>query len=360
MTIRIDCDSHFAPRDRFDDVDPRFGSRRPRLWIDAAGREKMTYPEREANLTEHQRWVFRSFQWGESERGMWDPEARIEFMDRVGVDRQVLVPDDDPYQYDVEPELATSVAQAYNNAVSRVMKKYPGRFLGLATLPMQDPERAVRELDRAVGELGLPAPVVITNINGKSVDEPEFWPLYARIEELGVPLIMHASRNSWMLGMERLRKYRLHNTLGCLFEGTHAITSLILGGVFDMFPRLRVAFLETWCGYLPHLMDRLQAEYEHGLDKVIKKRPSEYLDQIWICANVALEQEELAHVIERYGANRIVMETDFPHGMGDDSIGVTGEGVLSEMVAKIPGLTEEQRERIVGLNAAELYGIPAN
>ena len=338
---------------------PGLGSRRPRLWLDAAGRERVTYPEREANLTDHQRYVYRGFQWGRPERGMWDPEARIEFMERVGVDRQALVPDTDPYHYDVEPELATSVCQAYNNAVSRVLKRYPGRFLGLAPLPMQDPERAVQELDRAIGELGLHAPVLVTNVDGRGLDEPEFWPVYAKAEELNVPLILHPSRSGKMLGIERLKKFHLHNTLGCLYEGTHAITCLILGGVLDMFPRLRVALLETWCGFMPHLMDRLQAEYEHGLDKIIRKPPREYMDQFWLCANVSIEKEELAHAVERFGPNWIIMGTDFPHGLGD-GIGVTGEGNVGDYVSMISGLTDEQKERVLGLNAAELFGIPAN
>ena len=356
MVIRIDCDSHFAPDDRFDDVDPRFGRRRPRQWSDAAGRSIVRYPEREANLTAHQRYVYRCFDWSRPNPGLSDPELRIQFLDQVGADMQVLVPDSDPYHYDVEPELATSVCQSYNNAVSRVLKKYPGRFLGLAVLPMQDPDRAVQELDRAVGELGLHAPVVCTNVDGRDLDEPEFWPVFAKIEELGVPLILHPSRSGKMLGIERLRRFHLHNTLGCLYEGAIAMTSLILGGVLDLFPRLRVALLETWCGYLPHLMDRLQAEYEHGADKLIRKPPYQYADQFWLCANVSMEKEELVHVVQRYGADRLIMGTDFPHGLGE-GIGVTGAGPISDYVEAIPGLTNEQKDRILGLNAAELFGI---
>jgi aminocarboxymuconate-semialdehyde decarboxylase len=127
---------------------------------------------------------------------------------------------------------------------------------------MQSPPRALKELDRAITDLGLQAPTLFTNVNGRNLDQPEFWPIYARIEELGVPLILHPSRSGKLLGLERLTKLHLDNALGFLYEGTLAITSLICGGVLDMFPRLRVGLLETGSGYLPYLMDRLNEVYD--------------------------------------------------------------------------------------------------
>ena len=356
MPIRIDCDSHFFPRDVFDDVDPRFEDRRPRVWFDALGRSAITYPEREARLSHHQRHVLQNlFRFSEPRPGFWDPEPRLEFLDELGIQMQVLVPSNESFHYDVEPDLATSVCQSYNNAISRVLKKHPGRFIGLAHLPMQSPTRALRELDRAITELGLHAPALFTNVNGRNLDEPEFWPVYARIEELGVPLILHPSRSGSLLGLERLTKFHLDNALGFLYEGTLAITSLICGGVLDLFPRLRVGLLETCCGYLPHLMDRLNEVYDHeGVDKLIRKRPHEYLDQFWLSANVATEKETMVYVVQRYGADRLMMAVDFPHGLGG-----AGRSCVDEILNN-PGLSEKQKERILGLNAADLFGIAAD
>ena len=127
-----------------------------------------------------------------------------------------------------------------------------------------------------------------------------------RIEELGVPLIVHPSRNGNLLGLERLEKFHLDNAPGFLYEGTLAITSFITGGVLDLFPKLRIGLLEVGCGYLPCLMDRLNEVFDHeGVDRLIKKRPHEYLDQIWITANVSAEKETLGYVVQRYGAERL-------------------------------------------------------
>jgi aminocarboxymuconate-semialdehyde decarboxylase len=352
MAIRIDCDSHFLPKDVFDDVDPRFADRRPRVWFDAAGRSGVTFPEREANLTHYQRFMIpNTFLATRRAPGFWEPEPRIEFLDRAGIQMQALVPSNPPFHYDVEPELATSVYRSHNNAISRVLKKYPGRFIGLAHLPMQSPSRAIKELDRAITELGLHAPLLFTNIDGLNLDEPQFWPVYARMEELGVPLILHPSRSGKLLGMERLMKWHLDNALGFLYEGTLAMTSLICGGVLDLFPKLRVGVLETGCGYLPYLMDRLNEVYDHeGVNKLIRKRPHEYLDQFWLSANVVAERETLVYVMKRYGAKRLMMAVDFPHGLGG-----AGESVV-EVVSSNPAFTQDEKDRILGLNAAELFG----
>ena len=353
MPIRIDCDSHFFPNDAFDEVDPRFEHRRPRIWFDAAGRSAITYPDREVKLSYHQRHMLpNAFRFSRARPGYREVEPRIEFLDHLGIQMQVLVSGGDPFHYDVEPDLATNVCQSYNNAISRVLKKYPGRFIGLVHLPMQCPPRAVKELERAIIELGLQAALVFTNVNGRNLDEPEFWPVYQRIEELNVPLILHPSRSGKLLGLERLTKFHLDNALGFLYEGSLAITSLICGGVLDLFPRLRVGLLETGCGYLPYLMDRLNEVYEHeGVDKLIRKRPHEYLDQIWLSANVVAERETIAYVVQRYGAERLMMAVDFPHGLGG-----AGESVVEAVIGN-SRLTQEDKDRILGLNAAELFRV---
>lgn len=194
---------------------------------------------------------------------------------------------------------------------------------------------------------------MLTNVDGRNLDEPELWPVYARIEELGVPLIVHPSRNGNLLGLERLEKFHLDNALGFLYEGMLAITSFITGGVLDLFPSLRIGLLEVGCGYLPCLMDRLNEVYEHeGVDRLIKKRPHEYLDQIWIGANVSAEKETLGYVVQRYGAERLLMGIDFPHGLGG-----AGEAGPQDVLDN-PALTAEQKDGILGLNAAELFRIP--
>jgi aminocarboxymuconate-semialdehyde decarboxylase len=353
MAIRIDCDSHFFPRDVFDEVDPKFGDRRPRVWWDAKGRAKITFPEREEGMSHHQHDMLPNLlQWSRPRPGFWDPEVRLEFMNRTGLDMQVLVPSNECFHYDVDPELAASVCRSYNNAISRVLNKFPGRFIGLAHLPMQAPSLAVIEIERAVKELGLHAAAVFTNVFGTNLDEPRFWPVYAKIEELGIPLYVHPSRSGVLLGLDRLTKFHLDNALGFMYEGTLAITSFICGGVLDLFPKLRVGLLETGCGYLPTLMDRLNEVYDQeGVNELINKRPHEYLDQFWLAANVATEKETIGQIAQRYGAERLMMAIDFPHGLGG-----AGESAVDDVLDN-PWLTAEQKDRVMGLNAAEFFGI---
>jgi aminocarboxymuconate-semialdehyde decarboxylase len=355
MAIRIDCDSHFFPRDVFDEVDPKFGDRRPRVWWDAKGRAKITFPEREARMSHHQHDVLPNLmRFSPPRPGFWEPEIRLDFMDRTGIDMQVLVPSNECFHYDVDPELAASICRSYNNAIARVLEQFPGRFIGLAHLPMQAPGLAVEEAERAIKQLGLTAITMFTNVNGTNLDDPRFWPVYEKIQEMGVALYLHPSRSGVLLGLDRLTKFHLDNALGFLYEGTLAITSFICGGVFDLFPKLRIGLLETGCGYLPTLMDRLNEVYDQeGVDELIAKRPHEYLNQIWLAANVATEKETIGQVAQRYGADRLMMAIDFPHGLGG-----AGESCIDDVLSN-PWLTDEQKDRVMGLNAVEFFGIPA-
>jgi len=365
MSIIIDSDSHFMPSDAFEDEEAlhRFGSRWPRFQMDALGRDWIVFPERFDRLNAHQRSLPCSLIPGKHHPGYYDGDARTEWLDRVGIDMQVLVPSPASFTYDIEPELGVAVCRSYNNAIGRLLKRHPGRYIGLAVLPMQDPLAAVEELDRATLELGIHAPMVISNVNGRNLNEYDFWPVYERMEELGVPLIVHGNRFGPLLGMERLPNMHLDNALGFLYEGTLAITSLIMYGVLDMFPRLRVGVLETGAGYITYLMDRLQEVYEgevfggvspiHGkpVNELIKKSPREYMDQIWICFNAAAESRNIPHVVDMFGADRFMVNSDFPHGLGG-----AGEA-MTDMVLSLEALTPGQREQLLGLSACALFAI---
>jgi aminocarboxymuconate-semialdehyde decarboxylase len=365
MSIVIDSDSHFMPSDAFEDAEAarRFGSRWPRFQMDALGRDWIVFPERFEQLSPHQRSLPCSLIPGRHHPGYYDSAARQEWLDRAGIDMQVLVPSPASFTYDIEPALGIAVCRSYNDAIGRILEQHPGRYIGLAVLPMQDPLAAVEELDRATLELGIQAPMVISNVNGRNLNEYELWPVYERMEQLGVPLIVHGNRFGPLLGLERLPNMHLDNALGFLYEGTLAITSLIMYGVLDMYPRLRVGVLETGAGYITYLMDRLEEVYEgevfggvspiHGkpVKDLIKKSPREYMNQIWICFNAAAERRNIPHVVDMFGADRFMVNSDFPHGLGG-----AGEA-MADMVLSIEALSHGQREQLLGLSACELFGI---
>jgi aminocarboxymuconate-semialdehyde decarboxylase len=365
MSIIVDSDSHFMPSDAFEDEEAarRFGSRWPRFQMDGLGRDWIVFPERLEQLSPLQRTMPCSLIPGKHHPGYYDSAARVEWLDRVGIDMQVLVPSPASFTYDIEPELGAATCRSYNNAIGRILKRHPGRYIGLAVLPMQDPLAAVEELDRATLELGIQAPMVISNVNGRNLNDYDFWPIYERMEQLGVPLIVHGNRFGPLLGLERLQNMHLDNALGFLYEGTLAITSLIMYGVLDMYPRLRVGVLETGAGYITYLMDRLQEVYDgevfggvspiHGkpVNELIKKAPRDYMDQFWICFNAAAESRNMPHVVNMFGADRFMVNSDFPHGLGG-----AGEG-MADMVLAIEELTHPQQEQLLGQSACQLFGL---
>ena len=291
--------------------------------------------------------------------------VREAWLDEAGIDMQVLVPSPGPFAYAIEPELGLALARSYNDSIARLLERHPGRFIGLAVFPMQDVTAAIEELDRAVGELGIHAPLIISNVNGRNLSDYEFWPFYKRVEELGVPLIIHANRfeTHGPAGLERLEHMHLDNALGFLFEGTLAITSLIMYGVLDMFPRLKIGVLETGAGYLSYLMDRLQEVYEGEIfggitpayDKevrdLIRKPPEEYMDQFWVCFNVGTERRNVAPQVARFGADRFMVNSDYPHGLGG-----TGQG-MADVVRGLDDLTASEKDQLLGLAAGKLFGI---
>lgn len=354
MSIKIDSDSHFSPYDAFDDVDPKFHGRAPRFLRDALGRSGVVYKARTEKLPDFM-WNYPTeFRLLKRAPGLRDSDARVEDLDKMGFDRQVLVPHTDLFCYDVEPLLALSVCRSFNNAIARVLKKHPNRFIGLAVVPMQDTSLALEELDRAILELHLHATLIQTNVVDKNLDEYEFWPFYKRVEELGVPIIVHSEHLSVTAGAHRYKKYRFANALGHPAETCLAIGSLVCSGVLDAYPKLRMAFLEAGAGFLPYLFDRLNevAVEEPEYTRVsIKKLPTDYLDQLWFSFNAKTEAESLPFLIERIGADQLMIGSDYPHSLG-------GSGLSAlEFVEPLETISAGDREKITGLNAARLFGL---
>jgi len=354
MAVKIDCDSHFLPYDAFDDVDPNFHGRAPRFVFGQSGKDVVVYNARTEKVP-YFMWNYpTSFRLGKRTPGVSNADARVEDLAKIGFDRQVLVPNNAPFAYDVDPDLGASVCRSFNNAVSRVLKKYPDKFIGLAVLPMQDVTLAIQELERAVLELGIHAPQIQTHILDKNLDEYEFWPFYKRVEELGVPLIVHCSHLSITAGAHRYKRYRFGNALQFPAETSLAIGSLICSGALDTFPKLRVGLLEAGAGFLPYLFDRLNevAVEEPEYTKVsIKKLPTEYLDQLWFSFNIKAEPKSIPYLIERIGADRLLISSDYPHGLA-------GSGMNTiQYLESLETVSDEDKEKMMGLNALRLFNL---
>ena len=352
MAIKIDCDSHFLPYDAFDEVDRRFGDRGPRFVFASGGKEVVVYKARAEQIPDFM-WDYPTcLNLGRRHPGVSNGDVRAQDLEKIGFDRQVLVPNNAPFAYDVAPDLGASVCRSYNRAVSRVLQKYPDKFIGLAVLPMQDVDRAIEELNYAITELGLHAPQIGTNIADQNLDEYQFWPFYKRVEELDVPLLIHCSHLAITAGAHRYQRYRFGNALQFPAESSLAIGSLICGGVLDTFPQLRVGILEAGAGFLPYLFDRLDevaVEEPHYTKVSISKLPHEYLSQFWFSFNIKTEAESLPFLIQRIGADRLLLSSDYPHGMAGSGMGTI------RFLESLETVSDQDKERMMGLNAAELF-----
>jgi aminocarboxymuconate-semialdehyde decarboxylase len=357
----VDCDSHILPADAFDEVPVEFGDDRPRIVTDSSG-TCVVYPARQRNIPDYARPLPNPFNPRPRSSGN-DPVVRIADMAKANIDMQVLVPSNGSFYYDVEHELAASVCRSYNNAIGRILAKHPGKFIGLATLPLQDTRLAVQELDRAVRELGLHAPVCYTSVNDKDLDAEELWPFYAKAEELRVPIIVHPVNTGPMAGGWRLtrhyatRGYGFWSALGNAIENSLALANLMFGGVLDAFPKLRFCFMEGGGTQVPHLMESLYAVYqgEGDYDKLHsrpRREPLEYLERLYF--SVRTSESLLGVLVERFGKDSWVVGTDYPHA---DTMGSWPNTV--PVVQAREDLSHETKEAILGGNALRLFGMDA-
>ena len=275
----------------------------------------------------------------------YDFDARIAEMDREGVDVHVLSLTQ-PMVYWADDPLGLDLCIAFNDAVSEAHRKYPQRIYGFATLPMQAPQLALQELERAARLPGIKGIYMATVVRDRDLSDRSFWPIYARCEQLGLPIFLHPM----MINNERMKQHYLINLLGNPFETAIAASHLIYGGVLDEFPNLEISLPHAG-GALPILRGRLdQGWHTRAECKHLPRAPSEYLRR-FTYDTISYNVDILADLVKLVGADRIMMGTDYCF-----DIAYT-EPV--RIVEQTPGLSESQRTAILGANAARLLKIPA-
>ena len=273
-----------------------------------------------------------------------DLGLRLEGMRRQRVDLQALSLTT-PMVYWASPGLGLALAQAYNDAASAAHARHPERFVGLAMLPMQAPERALGELERCAKLPGMKGLYLATNVNGADLDDKRFWDIYARAEELGWAIFLHPVDT---IGRERTTRYYLRNLLGNPYDTGVAAASLVFGGVLDAFPRLEVNLPHAG-GTFPWLIGRL----DHGKRvraelKNMKRMPSQYLRR-FTYDTIGHDDRINSNLVRLVGADRVTLGSDYCFDMG-----------LADPVAtveRLDALSADDRRLIKGRTAARLLGL---
>jgi aminocarboxymuconate-semialdehyde decarboxylase len=246
-------------------------------------------------------------------RGGWEVGRRFKDMDAAEVDVHVLSVTPQTYLYDQEPSLGATTAAIQNDQIASLVKAYPDRFMGIATLPMQAPEGAAEELKRAVRTLGMRGAMIGSNVMGKNLDDPSFEPLWAAAAELDAFMLIHPVN---VAGVDRLRSYYLNNLIGNPLDTTIAAACLVFGGVLERHPNLKVLLVHGG-GFVPYQAGR----WVHGWQvrpepKVnVKRSPGPWIDRFYY-DTILHAKPQLEFLVASVGPSRVLLGSDYPYDMG--------------------------------------------
>mgnify|MGYP003385681615 CR=1 FL=1 len=275
-------------------------------------------------------------------------EERIRDMDRMGVDIQAVCPAPYHYFYFTEPDEGASLAREVNEGIASLVAGHPDRFVGLGSVPLQNAELAVQELEYAVKKLGLRGVEINTNVNGLNLTDPKLGleKFFAKADELGIVVFMHP------LGFthaDRLTNHYFNNVIGNPLDTTIAVSHLIFDGVVARHPKIKFIAAHGG-GFIAHYWARMDHAWGARPDcrTVIKRKPSSYLEKFYF-DTITFDPLMLRHLIDRYGADHVLLGTDYPYDMGEED--------PRGLIAAVKKLPLAQRRQIEGLNAMRLLKI---
>ena len=275
-------------------------------------------------------------------------KERLKDMDKMGVDIQVISPAPYHYFYFTEPAYGAELAREVNEGIAQLVSDHPDRFVGMGSVPLQNPELAVQELEYAVKKLGLRGVEINTNVNGLNLTDPKLGleKFFAKANELGAVIFMHP------LGFtqgERLTNHYFNNVIGNPLDTTLAVSHLIFDGVVARHPKIKFIAAHGG-GFIAHYWARMDHAWRARPDTrtVIKKKPSSYLEKFYF-DSITFDPRMLKQIIDRYGADHVMLGTDYPYDMGEDD--------PRGLIAEVKMLSAQDRKLIEGGNAMKLFKI---
>ncbi len=272
-------------------------------------------------------------------------EQMLKDMDAVGMKMAAISAAPPTLSYWAEPAAAVELAASMNESIAQRVRTHPDRFVGLATLPLQDVEASVGEARRAICQLGLAGFQIGSHVNGKHLDHPDFAPLFATLAELDVPIFVHPYIPA---GQERMQDYYLHNLLGMVSETGLAIATLIYGGILERWPNLKLIFAHAG-GVFPYIHGRMDHGYRvrtRECTAAIPRPPGTYMRQLYFDC-ITFQPRTLRFLVDLVGADHVLIGSDYPFDMGP-----------ADPVAEVidnPYLSDEEKAQICGGTAAALF-----
>jgi aminocarboxymuconate-semialdehyde decarboxylase len=270
-------------------------------------------------------------------------ERRVELMDETGVDVAFLSAIPPLYRYELPPEVGLAAARAINDDIAEWTRLWPDRFAGLAMLPLQDPDASIRELERAMDELGLIGALIGTSVRDANLDDPRLFPVFEAMANRRAFVLCHPATPR---GGKAMGSYFLRNLVGNQWETAIAMGSLFFGGVLERLPDLAICFSHGG-GYGPFALGR----FSHGFRSRPEPRviatvpPAELMRRIYVDSLVH-DENALRYLVDTVGLDHVLLGSDFPSDMGPTQ--------LVAEVAESPRLDDSEKRAILGGNAERL------
>lgn len=278
----------------------------------------------------------------EIESNCWSPKERLLDMEHTNIDIQVLSTIPVLFNYWAKPEHGLETSRFFNDHIASVVELFPQKFIGLGTVPLQHIDYAIKEMQRCVLELKMPGIEIGTNINQLNLSDEKFYPFWQAADELNCSIFVHP----WeMMGENEMKKYWLPWLVGMPAETSRAICSLIFGGVFERFPKLKIAFAHGG-GSFPATIGRV----EHGwavrpdlcaIDNPIN--PRNYLGKFWVDSLVH-DKHAFTLLQQTIGNDKICCGSDYPFPLGEHQ--------PSKLIESMD-ITEELKQKMLYKNAIE-------
>lgn len=325
--MKIDVHTHYIPRDCFNMMERDGRILGPTIGKSAGGEEVL---------------IVNGKAFGATIAQLCDPQRRLRDMDAMGVDMQVLSLAGHSFFYNIEAEIGLRFCRRHNDAIAEIVTAYPDRFIGMGTLPMQDIGSTVQELERAVRELKLRAVEIGSNIGGKDLDDPEFWPFYEKTQELDIPIFVHPTSPP---GGARLGKYFMSHVAAYPMETALVIARVTFGGILQKFPRLKFIFSHGGGG-TAFILGRWDHAHRYAEEcRTIPKPPSEYFRQMYF-DTIVHSAEALEYLVKIVGDGHMLLGSDYPFSSLMDP-----DPVKSVLSSRLPVAS---KENIIEHNVAVL------